>query len=59
MVMIAAVAALLARSVGNLYAVDPSVRIEGVAVEPFAAGGGRCDHEPLRLKRDRGADVEG
>jgi putative ABC transport system permease protein len=31
-VMIAAAAALLARSVGNLYAVDPGVRTEGVAV---------------------------
>jgi len=31
-VMVAVAAALLARSVGNLYAVDPGVRTEGVAV---------------------------
>ena len=39
-VMIAAGAALLARSVSNLYAVDPGVRIEGVAVVDFMFGGG-------------------
>ena len=31
-VMIAAAAALLARSVGNMYTVEPGVRVEGVAV---------------------------
>ena len=38
-VMIAAGAALLARSVGNLYAVDPGVRTEGVAVVDVMLGG--------------------
>jgi predicted permease len=38
-VMIAAGAALLARSVANLYAVDPGVRTEGVAVVDVILGG--------------------
>jgi hypothetical protein len=38
-VMIAASAALLARSVGNLYDVDPGVRTEGVAVVDVMIGG--------------------
>ena len=38
-VMIAAGAALLARSVGNLYAVDPGVRTDGVAVVDVMLGG--------------------
>jgi len=38
-VMIAAGAALLARSVGNLYDVDPGVRIDGVAVVDVVIGG--------------------
>ena len=38
-VMIAAGAALLARSVANLYAVDPGVRTEGVAVVDVMLGG--------------------
>ena len=37
-VMIAVGAALLARSVGNLYAVDPGVRTEGVAVVDVMLG---------------------
>ena len=39
-VMVAAGAALLARSVSNLYAVDPGVRTEGVAVVDVMLGGG-------------------
>lgn len=39
-VMIAIGAALLARSVANLYAIDPGVRIEGVAVVDVMFGGG-------------------
>jgi putative ABC transport system permease protein len=37
-VMIAVGAALLARSVGNLYAVDPGVRVDGVAVVDVTLG---------------------
>ena len=39
-VLIAAGAALLARSVANLYALDPGVRTEGVAVLDVTMGGG-------------------
>lgn len=46
-VMVAAGAALLARSVANLYAVDPGVRTEGVAVVDIVVGGrmGRAQRE--------------
>lgn len=51
-VMIAASAALLARSVANLYAVDPGVRTEGVAVvDVVMRGGGNTAQRVQTLTR--------